>query len=286
MLLALARIVENKPYETAESASLTYVILNVIIFLIPGFIYTRLRHEETAAQWRLRPFSGFHLFFLFVSSVAAFFGSLLLGILLARVFPESFAATAMTSSGFFVSDNSFFGVCRTLLAFALVPAVSEEFVFRSIVLHEYEKFGWLHASLVSALTFSMMHFNLVRFPIYFFCGLLLSLVAIATNSMIASSLVHFLFNAGIIFFESYVTHCVTTAQNGYILLLFIVIFLALISLFFVLACAQKIFRARSRTDFEIQKPEGTFLQNFITLITAPPMILFFVTFVIMTVINA
>ena len=59
------------------------------------------------------------------------------------------------------------------IAFALIPAVTEEFLCRSVFLSEYQSMGMGTAVFFSALLFSFLHFNIHAFPVYFFSGLIL-----------------------------------------------------------------------------------------------------------------
>ena len=51
------------------------------------------------------------------------------------------------------------------MAYAVLPALCEEFVYRGILCREYERGGVLRAVIVSALFFALLHFNLGYFPL-------------------------------------------------------------------------------------------------------------------------
>ena len=86
--------------------------------------------------------------------------------------------------------------------------MTEEFLFRGIVAGEYETHGAGIAVVFSAVVFAMSHFSVVRFPVYFFSGIMLALVLYATRSLLASMVIHILNNAAVLLCEKYVLHIV------------------------------------------------------------------------------
>ncbi|MBQ3792140.1 MAG: CPBP family intramembrane metalloprotease [Clostridia bacterium] len=282
-LMVAARAAEKTEIENPNLAALTYVILNFVVFVIPAFIYSRLREKDDRVSFRIRWPSGFHVVFLAVSSLCLFFVSLSLGILSDHLFSDAFRDSALTSSSLYSLDGSFESVLRVLLAFALVPALCEEFVFRSVLLREYERFGMMLSSLIGATFFAMIHFHPVRFPIYFVCGWILSVIAFATDSFVSSAIAHFVCNTGVLLLENYVTRSVNTGQNGSVLLLFLVLLLTLLFLFLFLATAQKLFREKSEKPGALPlKPEEKLSKNLKTVLFSPPLWIFVVMNLIIT----
>ena len=83
-----------------------------------------------------------------------------------------------------------------LLMIAVIGPFSEEFVFRGIIFQSYKKEGnTLGAVLLSALVFSFMHMNFNQAGYAFVIGIALALVMIATNSIWAPVVMHFIINA-------------------------------------------------------------------------------------------
>lgn len=81
------------------------------------------------------------------------------------------------------------------ISIALLPAFMEEFVFRGIILGSLRKFSDTFAIVASALLFGLMHSNFVQIPFAFCGGLIFGYLAVATNSLLPSMIVHFLNNA-------------------------------------------------------------------------------------------
>ena len=83
-----------------------------------------------------------------------------------------------------------------LLIIAVVGPCSEEFVFRGIMYHSYKKDGnALGAVLLSALVFGFMHMNLNQAGYAIVIGIALAILMIATGSILAPMIMHFMINA-------------------------------------------------------------------------------------------
>jgi len=83
-----------------------------------------------------------------------------------------------------------------LLMMALLPALSEEFIFRGILMKWFNKSMSIHMSIVlSAFIFSAIHLQFLGFFPRFFLGIILGYVFYWSGSLWASILLHFLNNA-------------------------------------------------------------------------------------------
>ncbi len=81
-----------------------------------------------------------------------------------------------------------------LVFMAVIPAVLEEFVYRGVFYNEYRKANTGKAILISGLLFGLMHMNLNQFIYAFFMGVIFALIIEATDSILASMIVHFTIN--------------------------------------------------------------------------------------------
>lgn len=82
-----------------------------------------------------------------------------------------------------------------VILIALIPAVVEEFVCRGVIFHRLRHNGIWKAIFVSALLFGIMHMNFNQLSYAFALGIVLALCVEATDSIFASIIVHFTFNA-------------------------------------------------------------------------------------------
>lgn len=89
-----------------------------------------------------------------------------------------------------VMDHMLFGI----FSMALLPAFAEEIVYRGILCQKYIKINWKKGVILSGLLFGAMHMNFNQFFYAFFMGIIFALLVEITDSILASILVHFVFN--------------------------------------------------------------------------------------------
>lgn len=81
-----------------------------------------------------------------------------------------------------------------IVAVSVVPAVTEEFVYRGLIMGRLRKFGDGFALFTSAFLFGMMHGNLTQAPFAFVVGLATGWAVIYTNSIFPAMIIHGLNN--------------------------------------------------------------------------------------------
>lgn len=90
----------------------------------------------------------------------------------------------------------------SIIAFAIVPGICEEFLFRGALLSSFRRRFSPSASIVIvAILFSLMHMMLANFAFYFVLGVVLGYLVIKTNSIFVGMLAHFCSNASAVFLE-------------------------------------------------------------------------------------
>ena len=85
-------------------------------------------------------------------------------------------------------------IILNIIAISIIPALSEEFAFRGIILSKLRKYGNGFAVFISALLFGFLHGNIVQIPFAFIVGLGLAFVTIKTSSIVPAIITHFLNN--------------------------------------------------------------------------------------------
>lgn len=105
------------------------------------------------------------------------------------------AGLLSTSGTATVEDVTKYPPWLALTAFAIVPAVVEEYVFRGVVLGEYLKIETSAAVLLSSLFFALLHFSLGSVLYGFFFGCVFALVRTATGNLVYTTAMHMVFNA-------------------------------------------------------------------------------------------
>lgn len=93
-----------------------------------------------------------------------------------------------------MSDLTTYPFLIQILLIAVIPALSEEFLFRGLFYHSYRRNGIVGAAIFSAIAFGVAHFNINQFCYAVVMGVVFAYLVEATGSMWASMLAHFAFN--------------------------------------------------------------------------------------------
>lgn len=280
-LLCGANLIDVEAISQNTNIYLTIMVLELIILGIPAVFFCILRGGGYSHGLRIRMMKTRHITitvwaFLFMTS-----GSIVLSFIMYYFFPDAFVASAIT--GGLTAETS---RLYLLITFALLPALLEEFIFRGILSAEYSSYGASVAVIMSSLCFGLLHFSFVRLPIYFFMGVILSLTAGATRSLMPSILIHAANNAFVLFFETYLYRIAGKHSGGLILLAFLIGVATLVFAILFFSRAEKLYyrygvmnrpspMLRKRKPGELSLPAQAFL--------SPTFILFVVFSVILTV---
>lgn len=243
-LLLLSRLIDAA-FLGRESQYLSIILLQLMIFPIPAYLYIRLKPKDYVGFLRFGRIRLSHLFLLLSASLMLISGCTLLGMLCGMMSAQpSFTLYDTFAS---VNDGTVGATIRLVLAYGLLPAFCEELVFRGILCAEHERHGILYASTVSALFFAFLHFDLTALPVYLFSGVLLALVMYITRSSVAAMIVHLCYNLFGIFVQAGLSgYCKSTGSIG--LLVVLLIALLLLSAAFFCGEVSRILRRRARAD--------------------------------------
>lgn len=85
-------------------------------------------------------------------------------------------------------------ILLSVLHTAVFPALTEEFVFRGVIMQPLRRYGDWFAIVSSAVIFGLAHGNIIQTPFAFIAGLALGYVSVVTGSMWVNILLHFLNN--------------------------------------------------------------------------------------------
>lgn len=78
-----------------------------------------------------------------------------------------------------------------VVSVCILPAFIEELLCRGVVMDMMKPYGIAAAMLVSAFSFTLLHFSAYSFLVIFMLGMLMAAVRILTGSLIACMLIHF-----------------------------------------------------------------------------------------------
>lgn len=210
-----------------ENEYYSVVILQLMIFLLPGAIWCKFSGESYIKGLRLRLPRANSILLIVSSALLMISGGLLISMLLGGL--DSLSSNFSLYDTFISkTDGSIPSSLYLLAAYALIPAICEEFVFRGILCSEYEAGGVARSVIFSALFFAMLHFNPVNIMVYLFSGVILALVLYGSRSLFGAMIAHLLYNIFGLFGQPYMNtlYRITGSSNFF---LFLVAFFFLLS---------------------------------------------------------
>ena len=225
------------------SMPLISLALQILLLLLPSLLFIRMRGKGYGKAIRLRrPFAAY-----IPLLICAFFLLLVGGFLLSALFGGTHTI-GNSSSSFEAAAPS--GALQALIAIpvlALLPAITEELLFRGILCTELDRRGGLRAILVGSLLFALIHFDLANLPVYFYAGIILTLMLYVTDSLIATMLIHALYNITSLFGQRYLNAFYSFTGNPELFLFLLILIFLIALLFFCLLCG-KAYRARAEQN--------------------------------------
>lgn len=253
-LLLLSRLLDAVLLDR-DNEYLAVVLLQILIFVIPGYLFLRFRGMGYAKRLRLKAPKPDHIFLVVSAAGVLITGCFLLSVLMGSLSAgQSFVLYDTFTSR---HDGTAMGVVYLIVAYAVLPALCEELIFRGILCAEFEGRGVLTAVAVSSILFSMLHFNLPALPVYLFAGVVLALVMYTTRSVFCAVIVHFLYNLFCLFGQSGFADFYVT-QNATTLFLILMIAALLLCLAVFFGESSRHYRAYAREgaadDYRPQKP--------------------------------
>jgi len=179
----------------ASDADVTYlnmIIAQLFIYVIPALLYLRIKGRGAFARLRVRLMPVRAIPFCIAAFFVMLFGSMLVRALLYYVSPSIVLAEQNSAPTLAGAANGLL----VILAAALVPAFCEEFVFRSILVSEYERSGAVTAVIFSSLFYACAHFVSGDFTSYAFAGIILACAVLMTNSVMTGVILHAAWSLG------------------------------------------------------------------------------------------
>lgn len=162
------------------------IAMSEAIFLIPVLVFLIMDRFEPLRGMKLRPIGIITILWVLLFTVLMLPVTLLLNLLTQLAVPNAVASTlgATTALPMWVS----------LLYFAVLPALAEEFIFRGTLFQYFRPCGLWKAALLTGLMFGLAHLNLNQFLYAFVLGIFWVMLDEATGSIYSSMLSHSLVN--------------------------------------------------------------------------------------------
>lgn len=241
----------------SPSGTNIYLVVSVIELLaiaVPCMLFLRLRGGGERDAMALHGVGSDSFVFVLLATLAMLSGSIALSAAGAQM-------GMITSSGYTLYES--YGLpsggasntALTILTFALIPALCEEFLCRGIIMSEYSRDGIAASLIISSLFFAMLHFSLGKFFIFFFCGLMLGFIRLLSHSLLASFLAHFIYNLFGVFAQGFFSR-ITEQLSEFLLIFFIGIGSFLLLMFFVFGEADRICHRYARSGAPL--PQGAY----------------------------
>lgn len=165
-------------------------ISSVISFILAGFFCCFLFRVSAGSliSFKMKPEIKPSLVYIISASFALFMVSNYMTDAFLRNMEFVGWPIAQTSMGY---EKNLTNLIIYPLSIAVIPALTEEFLFRGVVMGLLRKFGDSFAIITSSLFFGLMHQNFIQFPFAFVGGLVFGYITIYTGSIVPAIAVHF-----------------------------------------------------------------------------------------------
>ncbi len=270
LLLFLTRLFGMKLPLPTDSL-LFKLICELIVFLLPTLLFLFTVGVGTTRRMRLHAPHAMQIPFLIAALFVLTSGCMLLSILCGGTSSLGNSATVFQS----VSAANPWQALLMVPVLAILPAVLEELFFRGVLIAEYERRGAIRAVIMSALLFSLCHFDLRNLPVYLFSGLLFALALLATDSLVATVILHAIYNTLSLFSQRYL-NAFYEFTGSLELFLFLLVLVFLVALIFLCRAAAKLYRLRIEAglgDPRRAVPRHVQLYTTLDALTDPPILL-------------
>lgn len=238
VLLALSGLLTAASDEVSE-LFFTNMVLQIVIFILPALFYCKIRKRGITHETYSFGVLPAHPVFLLSLFGVIVLGSMLINLGVAAAFAtaEEFGSEAsVTLTGITDATEAVY----VIFAFCILPAITEEFFFRGVLMSEYAQHNPTAAVLLSTLAFAASHFELTQMPAYLFSGLLLAFAVRVTRSLIPAILLHCAINLFNVFLLPYLWQ-ITLAPLGVLFTVFILVGLILVFALVMLRETEQIY---------------------------------------------
>jgi membrane protease YdiL (CAAX protease family) len=222
-------------------------VLQLLIFVLPAFIYIRIRGERLSGKMRFSLFSADKIFITVIASAGLILAGILWTCALNAIGVTSDATGSNSVYDSFIMNDGLNII--TFISAAVLPALFEEAVFRGVVLAEYERGAPKRGIIFSSLLFAMLHFSLTQFVFYFAAGIMLALLTYAARSIIPAIIAHFAYNIFSLLGQSYIDALLQTVGSVFVFV-FVILLLFLLCITLFTADCGRIYQSYSKINLQ------------------------------------
>jgi len=255
----------------SDNSYLNMIVAQLFIYVIPALLYLRIKGRGAFTRLRVRLMPIRAIPFCIAAFFVMLFGSLLVRTLLFYLVPGTILNEANSVQTYSQSANGLL----IILAAAVMPALCEEFVFRGIVVSEYERNGALTAVIFSSLFYACAHFVQGDFASYVFAGVILAVAVIMTNSVMTAVILHLAWSLGTLATDGVFYHVLQASQSVTLFMFLLAVFTAG-SLFFMFYTQENfyIWRAYLGAPAPMAERPKNYVYAAVTAILSPTFLLF------------
>ncbi len=285
LMLLFSRGVEAKFLDRGNEY-IGVILLQILIFLLPALLYCKLRGTRFVDRIRPSLIRPSHLPLVILTLLLMITGGMLTSIITGGI--QSLTGKFTLYNTFTSRTGTPVDVLYSILAYALLPAIGEELIYRSILCAEYEKYGVGVSLTVSSLCFAMLHFSFENFFTYLFLGLLLAAAMYATHSFLTPLLLHLFYNIFCLFGQPYLSaFYVHAGSNEIFVFCLIVLFLLFAAL--TVGEARKVYHvyavANADSSYTVSVPLKEYPKRVLFALFTPVFAISLLLFLILSFIN-
>lgn len=174
------------------------IMAGQLILVLPGIVWMCFRKVDFQEVLGFRPVSNDNLKMAVFVLVCAYPSIVVLN-MISMIFVKNAIAPV-------IPVVMRLGFWPSMVIMALMPALNEEFLCRSLLYQAYRPASKIGGVFLSALIFGLLHLNFNQMPYAFFVGIIFALMVEATGSVYTSMVMHFLlngFNVGMNYYVMY-----------------------------------------------------------------------------------
>lgn len=205
-----------------DSLYIILILLQIVVIVLPGIFYCKLRGSGFALRLRLRLPSPNRVAFGVLGLFLILFGTAIIKSAYVALGTGYNNLYFLNLYGYISQANlsTVSDAVYSIITFAIVPAIATEFVYRGILVREYADGGYgpVCAVFFSALLYASLASSPKTVPILFYTGLVLGIVFFFTHSLLYSMLISAVLSVCDLFGETFLLH--VAAQRAYSVLLF------------------------------------------------------------------
>ncbi|MBQ3065691.1 MAG: CPBP family intramembrane metalloprotease [Clostridia bacterium] len=241
--LVVSGYIDTERLMGTRDAYLSFVILQLLGFVLPTVFFCKARGENYIFRMKLRLFGLEKTVFL-IFSVLVMICAMMAMELFLRNFGISdglYAHSVFRIYGRTLPElgSNIYDTLYTMVVFAILPAATEELLFRSVLYTEYEHLGAPAAIVLTSLLYSLLGMSVVSLVPSFVGGLFLGFSLYITQSVLAPFVIHVVYNLYCLFLEEYVWAFISKPENE-IFFVFLLITLMLISAIMMMSQAERV----------------------------------------------